>query len=257
MIQVLGHRFEDIFGNELTYLQANALDRVFCKYDIAISIEFTSSNSELITATLPNQLGLYSGDLETKGFRESDSVTIEIYDISNTLIDSENTTVTNITGGTIKFGSLPASVLNGQLFDSTNKLRVVSASVYDELDIYSNFVPNGTTGSSESLIDGENTVDRFVGLSTAPVTTVINGITLGKRSGQFDMYSNLEFIASDGTFKYYTLVIETHVLGILDPTVYLGSSCLKHYIKFVARRNAGETFGLMTQLYRTMQILET
>lgn len=246
MIQVLSHSFEDIFGNELSFLQANALDRVFCKYDIAISIEFTSSNSELVTATLPYQLGLYSGDWEEKGFREGDLVTIEIYDISNTLVDSENTTITNITGGTIQFTSLPATLSNGQLFDSTNKLRVVSASVYDELDIYSNFVPNGTTGASESLIDGENTVDRFIGLSTIPVSTSFYGITLGKRSGQFETFSNLEFTASDGSFKYYTITVETHVLGILDPTVYLGASCLKHYIKFVARRNAGETFGLMT-----------
>lgn len=250
MVKVISSEFEDIFGNVLTYYQNDACDKMLCRYGIEISIETESSNTQLITVgTSPNTLGLFSGTWLNFGFRVGDAITLTVYNSSGGVVSSTASTISNIFGNLIQVTFLPPSAVNGTMYDSNTRLKITANATYDEIDIYSNHVPNGTVGSSESLIDGENTVIRFENVASQPLATPLNGANLGKTSGQFDTFGNLIYTAVDGNTRFYTIEVETHQSGILDQTQFLGSSCLKHYIKVQCKRNSGETFGISEAVY--------
>jgi hypothetical protein len=250
MIRVLSSEYEDIFGNVLTFYQANLLDQVICRFNIELSIQLISSNSQLVVVGLsPNQLQLYSGSWFDSGFRVGQTVNVNVYDISGSISGTTSATVSNIVGGVIELSSLPSGLTNGQTFDSVNKIEVVSTSIYDQLDALSNHVQNGVVGSSESLIDGQNTILRFDGLNSAPLTTTINAYGVGKLSGQFETFGNLTYDSIDGGKRYYTLEIGTHQSGLFDPNSFLGSSCYRHFLKLEARVTPSEPFGVSSVNY--------
>jgi hypothetical protein len=250
MIRVLSSEYEDIFGNVLTFYQANLLDRVLCRFEIELSIQLTSSNSQLVVISLsPNQLQLYSGSWLDSGFRVGQTVNIIQYNASGVAISTHTTTVTSIIGGVIGLNTMPGGLANGQMFDSVNKIEITSTSIYDQLDALSNHVQNSVVGSSESLIDGQNTILRFDGLNSAPISTIINAYGVGKLSGQFDCYGNLTYDSISGGKRYYTLELEIWQSGLFDPNSFLGSSCYKHFLKLEARVTPSEPFGISSTTY--------
>jgi len=244
MIRVLNSEYDDIFGNTLPFYQANLLDRIACRYIIEISIELTSSNSQLVVVGLsPNQLQLYSGSWLDSGFRVGQTVDVNIYNISGSISGTTSATVISIIGGVIELSSLPSGLTNGQTFDSMNKIEVISNSTYNQLDVYSNHVQNGSVGSSESLIDGENTILRFDNLNSLTIGDDPDGVVVGKKSGQFEIYSNLTYNSVSSGRRRYTLEIFVNQSGLFDPNSFLGGSCYKHFLKLSATVNSGEPFG--------------
>ncbi len=244
---IVSRTFEDIFGNTTTYYKSNAGDKIKATYLINIGIVFKSSDDNQINVSLnPNELTRTSGNWEDDGWRVGDSYEMLRYQ-SNGTPDWNYVvtgTVSYINGNTIGITNFYPSMFNGQSMDGTQPLLIASTRAHDGLTIFLNHVLNTTGGSSQSLIDGEETKIVLNGLDALAVSGSIIGTQVGNKSGSFNCSAQITRLANPIVgYRQYEIEIEIINPGVLDSEWFLGSSCLKLYNVFKWQSLIGEPYA--------------
>ena len=240
----INQSFQDIFGNNTSFLKGNAGDLQTARISIRESISVNSALGESIqnnfTLDLMTWLG---GDWEAEGFRVGDSIGIITYiQSSGIVLASTTTNVVYINGDEMEVGLALSSWYDESsgeaviIFNNRNR---------EQMTLDFNMVVNGSAGSQYSLIDGE--VSRFTfDLSGGAGAT---GVQIGNKSGAYDVSAQMLLNSTSGIFKNYDLVINFQQSGLYDSNLFSFDNCLKLYAKMSWSSLLGEPFGQTESIF--------
>lgn len=249
-IQVINKDFTDIFGNSLSFFQANAGDQITFEMDLHSSIRISSQQSpfQLNLSVYPYEVTSPSLSWIEEGFRLGDVVQISIWDpFSATPINQYNANIDYIDDNVIGLSTMLG------WFDVTQQQYVTIQTVgrdRDTLDVLLNQVLNNTAGTEFSLIDGEVTRFKFTGIDSIIVGTTLTGLQTGLRSGQFEASATLERLSDPGgSERAYRLTVNYIQSGVYSSAWFETSNCLKTYIKLEWASLANEPFGKTIKVF--------
>ena len=241
-IQVVSQEFTDIFGNSLSFFQANAGDKITFTADIHSSIRISSQQSpfQLNLSVYPYEITSPSLSWLEEGFRLNDTVQVTVWNPNSTTpaIPAYTATIDYIDNNVIGL-----STMSGW-YDVTQQQYVTIQTVgrdRDTLDVLLNQVLNSTAGTEFSLIDGEVTRFKFTNINTTTITTTLTGSQTGLKSGQFEASATLERLDNPGgSERAYRLNVEYIQMGVYSSAWFETSNCLKTYLKCLKRYFFGE-----------------
>jgi hypothetical protein len=261
-IKIINKEYTDLTGATRTYYESNAGDKQIVEYLVLEQILVISNAQNYISYNaLENTLTWASGNFLIEGFRVGDVVNYRKYDSNGNFIAGTafSSTIVSITGSNSNILQLvnldPIAIpdpTNGEYFAIWNAL---TGARNEELVISVNLVKTGSNGSEFSLIDGEATRVRF-DIKNAPnypffpSGQIIQGASVGNKSGQYEVTAEIETtalspLAYGGTVDVgeiskvrFTLINS----GILTPTAFSFSYCLKPYVVLEYARLLGEPF---------------
>lgn len=249
-VQIIENKFTDIFGNATSFYQSNAGDLIVGSIIVKSSIVASTATAGTSFQLNPVEniiSAVGSINFLTEGFRIGDWVQFTIFSNGGSVITSWTTQIQNVTSSEMDVVSIPAWI------DTTagEILQVVSMNVtYGQkrksIVVDVNHVPNGSGGSSFSLIDGEQT--RFTFDLTGALTTPQNAIQIGNKSGQFahqvqvtDVTQAITGIPSNSSnVLYYKFDFRIIQSGIYEPSFFAFGNCLKFNANFNFQRINGE-----------------
>lgn len=242
--QILSKKFTDIFGNETTFYRANAGDKITSTFEVRNLIEAGSSDTNYFYVYPSiNTITRMYGNWEDDGLREGQTVQVR-----NPAITTFTTTITAIYGNTIELatlGALAGVSSEGESFGTIDFVRLNSNTQHDCVDALVNFVNNGGSTSTNSLIDGENTVIRFAGLNALTVGGSITGVQVGHKSGQFNVSGEITLDSEDvdNFTRVYTFEIVSYQPGPYLESNFIGADCLKQVVQFNFQVVEGEPYA--------------
>jgi len=249
-IQVVSKDFTDIFGNSLSFYQANAGDKITFTADLHSSIRISSQQSpfQLNLSVYPYEITSPSLSWIEEGFRLNDTVQVSIWDpFSATPLNQYNANIDYIDDNVIGLSTMLG------WFDVTQQQYVTIQTVgrdRDTLDVLLNQVLNSTAGTEFSLIDGEVTRFKFTNINGTSIGTTLTGVQTGLQSGQFEASATLQRLANPGgSERAYRLTIEYIQMGVYSSTWFETSNCLKTYLKLEWASLANEPFGKTIKIF--------
>lgn len=245
--------FWDIYGNQYNKYTANAGDYVSVRIDFSNSCCITSSQTQQITLmALTGEVKLSEGSWIDEGFRTGDAVTFKVINNANSVTNTWNLTILSIPSDKIM-------IVTG--LPSANNLQPVSGEIWQfyvakqkkEIEFSVNWLENQNTSltpSMNSLIDNES--QRMI-LNTMDSLTITNGAgagtnltQVGKKSGSFRINYPRIWRFNDDTYglapRYnYTIMFDLYDFGLLFPSSFQGSECLKFVSKLSLKTDLGDT----------------
>ena len=250
-IQITNKTYTDIFGNSLSFFQANAGDKITFTADIHSSIRISSQQSpfQLNLSVYPYEITSPSLSWLDEGFRLNDTVQVTVWNPNSTTpaIPAYTATIDYIDNNVIGL-----STMSGW-YDVTQQQYVTIQTVgrdRDTLDVLLNQVLNSTAGTEFSLIDGEVTRFKFTNINTTTISTTLTGSQTGLKSGQFEASATLERLDNPGgSERAYRLNVEYIQMGVYSSAWFETSNCLKTYLKLEWASLANEPFGKTIKIF--------
>lgn len=242
-IQIQNKNFTDLFGNSLSYYQANAGDKQTVEIDFTESISVQSSPTRILNLDAVNNIiNCSTFNFLDEGFRVGDIVTFRIYGVGGGLITSWSTAVTFVDANNLDVNAVPSwyDYTIGQtitIFVETRKRESMVLNL--------NHVQNGGTGSQFSLIDGEVTTFQF-DLNQYITGNTFIGTQVGNQSGQFACLAQIldsTNYASGTDVRTYKLTLEIIQSGLYDQNDFNFSGCLKLYVGMNFQSLFGEPYN--------------
>ena len=247
-VQIVSQNFTDIFGSTKSFYQSDAGDLISASIVVKSSIFASSATagSSFVLNPIDNILtAVGSINFLTEGFRIGDWVVFTKHGAGGGAIALWITQVTNVTATDLDVVTFPVLIGTGE-FIQVYSLNITYGQKRNSVVVDLNHVPNGSGGSSFSLIDGEQT--RFTFDLTTAIPTVQSAIQIGNKSGQFQ--SNVQ--VTDVTFAitgvlpassnilYYQFDFSIIQSGIYDSSPFAFGNCLKFNSNFNFQRFTGE-----------------
>ena len=236
--------FTDAWGNVTTFYRSNAGDRTLATFNFTANIYADSVGNPFIFNPLTNEIQTSGTPFEDEGFRFGDPVICVIYSSDGSLvIDSFPAIITYIDGSILTLDNLPSipDVTLQEIF------QIQAVAIRDSLTLNLNHILNADTSGNLSLIDAEETIFKFNSLSLQVIGSAINGIPVGKQSGQYIESCTLtrlpDVVGLVGSEQKYELTIQFDNSGIYDQTWFNSSSCLKFLMNALFSRFADEPFA--------------
>lgn len=258
-IQFQSQEFTDIFGNVLPFYQSNAGDKTTAKFTLRSTIRISSVGNPLIFDSVQNQITSTVFSWLDEGFRVGGWVWIRKYNSQSNVILNWWTQINLITpdGSVCDFDTLQTAGINIQNNESMVFLAVTGDGITvarsrDDLDVLLNHVVNNGSGSSQSLIDGEDTRMVFAGLAAMVVGQSILGVFVSDQSGQFAESSQIERLANandSDTSTIHELTLVFINSGGYDPAWFASGNCLKLFIRLLWSSFSGEPYARATVTY--------
>lgn len=255
-ITILNKTFTDPFGNDLSFYQSNAGDRMVAIIELKSTISVITGGSVYLTLNpVGNIITWTSGDFEAEGFRNGDTLLFQKFTSGGGLITSWTSSVENVNGSTMDVTSVPTWIdpANGEIIQITAVGYGAHYHRREGLILDVNHVQNGTAGSEFSFIDGDVTRFSFnLKLMNGSGTQI--GVPIANRSGQFVESCEItdETIAKTGTnnanARYYTIKIVFLNSGIYKSTNFDFANCLKLYTKMRFQAILGEPFDNLIEI---------
>ena len=249
-VQIINKQFTDLFGTSTNYYHANTGDKTTIELEIEEKISVQSGGSVGILEIDPvnNVIIWNTGNFLDEGFRVSDTVSFRIFSSSGSLLHSWSATVNSVTANAMDVSTIT------NLYDYTAGeilLIFVEGRKRESLTLYLNHVPNGSTGSEFSSIDGEVTAFHF-DLNAYVTGATYTGVQVGNKSGQFfctaEILDNTNYASGIDT-RSYTLTVEIIQSGLYQSNLFDFSNCLKFYAKFKWQSLQDEPFNNYIQLF--------
>lgn len=226
-IRIVSNEFTDIFGNDLTFYQANAGDKIIQTVVIEDLIQVTETIDKSIQVDfIDGKLQLLGSSWLEEGFRLNDSITIETYQ-SGSLVTSTSKTITYIDDNWIRLNST-LTYFNETLYT----IRVKTSRYHNDLELKFNHILNSATSGTQSLIDQEETKVIFNNIDALSVSGSVNGSLVGKQSGQYLISSVLTRNTDAYDSRVYTLVNTFIQSGVYDSTWFDFGDCLKLALEY-------------------------
>jgi hypothetical protein len=221
-LQVISRTFTDYQGRPLTFLLANSIDPITATYVIEPYFGFNLSTSNSVVKDVTNWT-LTSGSWEGYGFVAGDTITLS-----------------NIDGGAYT-STRTISLIDGALMildsdypvdNQAYSIGTFSVNKNPEgLDLSFNLVKNSTTGSENSLIDGEATRFTIDGLNLFGINSFASMTQVGLKSGMSKITSVVTRLADVATRQRYSIALTFKVSPWMDSSVFAGSECVKPWLK--------------------------
>jgi hypothetical protein len=249
-VQIISQNYTDIFGNTKTFYQCDAGDKILASIVVKswISASTATAGTSFVLNPIDN-IVTASGSINwlTEGFRIGDVVQFLKYTSGGSVITSWFTQVTNVTSTDLDVNSIPTWIASGsgEIIQVTS-LNVGYGQKRSSVVIDINHVANGSSGSSFSLIDGEQT--RFTFDLTTATTTPQTAIQIGNRSGQFssgvqitDVTQSITGVPPNSSnILYYQIDFKIIQSGIYEPSYFAFGNCLKFNTNMNFQRITGE-----------------
>jgi hypothetical protein len=251
-IKLISKSYTDIYGNSTDVYKANAGDKITTKLVVSSDIYVrSSSQNSMYFDVIDGLLTQNQGDFIQSGFRVGQSIIWKDVNNSNSIIGNYSATILQVTelSMTLDTGGTLPSVNNSSSQGST--WVIYSNSFHDYLELNINFVKNSLPNPSlNSMIDGEIAKFVYNGLNAISVGSTVNLTQLGKLSGQFGIVSATVKRTADSTNVYvtgrsvrnYEITFDTIFIGILFPSVFIGSDCLKQYTDLIFKVIQNESY---------------
>jgi hypothetical protein len=246
-------RYFDIYGNQYNQYTSNAGDKISVRIDFSNCCCITSTTTQQVTySALTGEVKITEGSWIDEGFRVGDIVTFEGFNQANSGTGIYTLTIIAIpTDKIIVVTGLPsannATPPTGHIWQFwVNKQK-------EEMELSINWLENQNTSqtpSMNSLIDNESQRLILTSMNTLPVTNGAGAgvpfVQVGKRSGSFTISNPKIYRFNDDTFggatRYnYSILFDVIDLGILFPTSFQGSECLKFASKLALKTKSGDT----------------
>lgn len=255
-ITIQNKQFTDSFGNNLSFYQSNAGDRVVATIDLKSTISVITGGSVYLTLNpVGNIITWTSGDFEAEGFRNGDTIVCRKFTSGGSAIALWVTNVENVNGSTMDITACPTWI-DPALGEIIEMMVIGFGSGYHRregliLDV--NHVQNGTAGSEFSLIDADVTRFSF-DLTTMNGSGTQSGVPIANRSGQFIENCRItdRTIAVAGTnnshIRYYRIEVVYLNSGIYKSTNFDYANCLKFYAKMRFQSILGEPFDNLIEI---------
>jgi hypothetical protein len=247
-VQIVSQNFTDIFGSTKSFYQSDAGDLISASIVVKSSIFASSATagSSFVLNPIDNILtAVGSINFLTEGFRIGDWVVFTKHGAGGGAIALWITQVTNVTATDLDVVTFPVLIGTGE-FIQVYSLNITYGQKRNSVVVDLNHVPNGSGGSSFSLIDGEQT--RFTFDLTTAIPTVQSAIQIGNKSGQFQ--SNVQVtdvtfaitgvLPSSSNILYYQFDFSIIQSGIYDSSPFAFGNCLKFNSNFNFQRFTGE-----------------
>jgi hypothetical protein len=247
-VQIVSQKFTDIFGSTKSFYQSDAGDLINASFVVKSSIFASSATagSSFVLNPIDNILtAVGSINFLTEGFRIGDWVVFTKHGAGGGAIALWITQVTNVTATDLDVVTFPVLIATGE-FIQVYSLNVTYGQKRNSVVVDVNHVPNGSGGSSFSLIDGEQT--RFTFDLTTALTTPQNAIQIGNKSGQFRssvQVTDVTFaitgvLPASSNILYYQFDFAIIQSGIYDSSPFAFGNCLKFNSNFNFQRFTGE-----------------
>jgi hypothetical protein len=249
-IQIISQNYTDLFGNTKPFYQCDAGDKI--RASIVVKSWISASTATAGTSFVLNPIDnivTASGSINwlTEGFRIGDFVQFGKFTAGGSVITSWITQVTNVTSTDLDVNSIPTWIASGsgEIIQVTS-LNITYGQKRSSVVIDVNHVANGSSGSSFSLIDGEQT--RFTFNLLTATTTPQSAIQIGNQSGQFksgvqitDVTQSITGVPpSSSNILYYRIDFKIIQSGIYEPSYFAFGNCLKFNSNLNFQRIAGE-----------------
>lgn len=229
-ITIISNSYQDNFSSPTTtQYTSNVGDKTTLTQVVHSNIRKSSTSSPLLLDASNNQIYSTSGSWLEEGFIIGDSVDVNIYDSSGSVVHTYSTSVTYVDQSILQLAAVT------HFYDSSSgetMLIEVSGRNRGDLIISFNQVQNSTSGSTYSLIDGEATRITFLDLHSLAVSASLSGNLVGNQSGQFLHSVNITRGSDSGNTRVYTLVFTFVNSGVYDQSWFTSSDCLKNYINY-------------------------
>ncbi len=246
-ILINNKQFTDEWGNVTSFYKSNAGDKVTVKFDITANIYADSVGNPFIFNPLLNEVQTSGTAFEQEGFRFGDLVQCVIYNSDGSaVVTSWAAFITYIDGTVLRLDAMPSipDVTLQEIF------QIRTTAIRDSLQLNINHIPNGATDGDLSLIDAEQTALKFDSLTLQTIGTTLNGVAVGKQSGQYVYSATLKRNADgadDETIYELTIVFANS--GLYDETWFQSADCLKLFCRMLFSRFANEPFEQTQLIY--------
>jgi len=235
------------------FLLANSGQFIEEKITVICEFDFTSASNLPVTFPSIYEIQLLGGDWQTKGFAVGHTILLtgSIPWSGGTVSYSASPyVITSVNGDTITVGTsldpLNTGAIIGAIMPSTPQgitpLQIVNSTVStpEVLEVYHNIIPNTSSGSVNSLIDGQ--VNRFeaIGVDTMSVGDVIDLIQLGNKSGGTYTSAQLRRLADVSGNKSYLITLiynfpyKFEDSNFDEPSFFEAAQSLKPYVEINA-----------------------
>lgn len=229
-LQILNREYTDDQGRTLDFCLANAGDQMTVSTDVRVefSIEFSYS---LAVDKAEDELTLTTGSWEQYGFIAGAGISGNYTDPAGSPQSIPGgTTILFIDGAFMQVSTDlpgPAGMITAGEFKTDTEPEA--------FEFAFNLVPNNSTGTEFSLIDGE--AQRF--LVTGVDALTVGGSTLnfeqqGNRSGGSNMFPTIQRQADSNGSKVYRIFTQFKQWCVIDPEIFQSSMCVKPWFQFKA-----------------------
>ena len=229
-VTIISNSYQDNFGSPITtQYRSNVGDLTTLTQIVHSNIRKSSTSSPLLLDVSNNQIYSTSGSWLEEGFIIGDSVDVNIYDSSGSVVHTYSTTVLYVDSSILELATVT------HFYDSVSgetMLIEVSGRNRGDLIVAFNQVQNSSTGSTYSLIDGEATRVTFPSLHSLIVGSLQTGNLVGNQSGQFLNRVTIERDSDIDNTRVYTLVFTFLNSGIYNQSWFSSSDCLKNFINY-------------------------
>lgn len=233
----------------LTYLKSNAGDTEIAVIDVVEEISVASGSNILSHNAAQKTISWGNGNFLTEGFRPADDIEITIYDAAGGVVSQVNRTISAVDATFIVYSGA-AITWYDQTAGQTIEILIDSKGGTVKrkgllLDI--NHIPNSSSGTEFSLIDGEVTRFSF-DLTGTVFNQIVPGVQVGLKSGQFVSFAQVQDKTNYTTSpnrRSYRITIATVQSGVYDSSYFNFSNCLKLYIKQNWQRDVGDPNNML------------
>ena len=236
-VRVISNTYTDIFGNVTSYYQSNAGDKIIqtTKIESNISIEDDAYNSFDTNFVDKEITILGSKSWLTEGFRLGDSITVTFYEIgTSTVVGTLTTTLTYVSDLTIRLTAYFAPYDNPLYF-----FNVLCNKSHADVEYSINHILQSNVSGQNSLIDGELSNVKFVGVGALSVAGSVNGSLIGNQSGGYLISSVITRNADAYGNRVHTIVTTFINSGVLLQSSFNQGNCLKLFnnVRFIPVSN--------------------
>ena len=237
-ITLISRNYEDIFGNNLNYYQANAGDTQTVKFEVWENIRAYGNGGSVLTLDAGNHIITWlNGNFLDEGFRVGDELQITIYGSNGSVNHTYTSNVLIVDPNQMKVDTHTHWYTTGETLLIEVNYKTGSKRKGLLLDL--NHVESGSTGNANSLIDGQKTQFTF-DLTGTTTGTVISGVQVGFFSGQFNAATSIKDITNyPNNTRKYELTVGIIQSGVYDVSPFQFSNCLKAYFGLNWQREVG------------------
>lgn len=237
-ITLISRNYEDIFGNNLNYYQANAGDTQTVKFEVWENIRAYGNGASVLTLDAGNHIITWlSGNFLDEGFRVGDELQITVYGSNGSVNHTYTSNVLIVDSNQMKVDTHTHWYTTGEtlLIEVNYKTGFKRKGLLLDL----NHVESGSTGNANSLIDGQKTQFTF-DLTGTTTGTVISGVQVGFKSGQFNAATSIKDLTTyPNNTRKYQLTVGIIQSGVYDVNLFQFSNCLKAYFGLNWQREVG------------------
>lgn len=237
-ITLISRDYEDIFGNNLNYYQANAGDTQIVKFEVWENIRAYGNGGSVLTLDAGNHIITWlNGNFLDEGFRVGDELQITVYGSNGSVNHTYTSNVLIVDPNQMKVDTHTHWYTTGEtlLIEVNYKTGFKRKGLLLDL----NHVESGSTGNANSLIDGQKTQFTF-DLTGTTTGSVISGLQVGFFSGQFNAATSIKDLTTyPNNTRKYELTVGIIQSGVYDVSPFQFSNCLKAYFGLNWQREVG------------------